>query len=196
MYLEGVQSEKIMSLPICLIMGDGVNMYASVERIFNGFGYIGSTIFALPGVKCLIPNGRNIDGSLKNIVHILDTVQYYNITEEFVDVNAPIVLTPTHIGYFKSNRTLYYGERPINPYHHTRWYDSKNNYWWEYSNENGWLIEFYCVIGGININNTKINSFIQRNSFQAVDYNDYQTKITELETKIEALQTAIQALQG
>ena len=32
-------------------------------QVFNGFGYIGSTIFALPGIKCLVGNGRNPDGS-------------------------------------------------------------------------------------------------------------------------------------
>ena len=117
---------------------------------------------------------------------------FYSITEEFVDEYAPIVLMPTHIGYFKSNRTLYYGEKPINPYHHTRWYDFKNNYWYEYSDENGWLIEFYCVIGGININNTKINSFAEKKPFKAVDFNDYHSKITELEAKIKALQEALQ----
>ena len=133
---------------------------------------------------------------MNNIAHTLDTVQSYNITEEFIDENAPIVLMPTHIGYFKNSRTLYYGEKPNNPYHHTRWYDAKNNYWWEYSNENGWLIEFYCVIGGININNTVINSFTPRTPFYAVDFNDYQTKIAELETKIQTLQAAVEALQG
>jgi hypothetical protein len=40
---------------------------SSIDQVFNGFGYIGSTIFALPGVKGLIPNGRNNDGTLKNI---------------------------------------------------------------------------------------------------------------------------------
>ena len=39
---------------------------SSIDQVFNGFGYIGSTIFVLPGVKGLIPNGRNEDGTLKN----------------------------------------------------------------------------------------------------------------------------------
>ena len=51
-----------MSLPISLLSTN-----TSIDQTFNGFGYIGSTVFALPGVKGLIPNGRNEDGSLKNI---------------------------------------------------------------------------------------------------------------------------------
>lgn len=38
----------------------------SIDQVFNCFGYIGSTVFALPGVEGLIPNGRNADGSLNN----------------------------------------------------------------------------------------------------------------------------------
>ena len=40
---------------------------ASIDQVFNGFGYIRNTIFCDKGVKGLIPNGRNEDGSLKNI---------------------------------------------------------------------------------------------------------------------------------
>lgn len=50
------------SLPFCILSSGA----ASIAQVFNGFGYIGSTIFALPGVKGLIPNGRNTDGTLKN----------------------------------------------------------------------------------------------------------------------------------
>lgn len=53
------------SFPLCrcTTTTDGVS---SIDVVFNGFGYIGSTIFALPRVKGLIPNGRNEDGSLNN----------------------------------------------------------------------------------------------------------------------------------
>ena len=54
------------SFPICLFSNTS-NVITSIDQIFNGFGYIGSTVFALPGVKGLIPNGRNEDGTLKNI---------------------------------------------------------------------------------------------------------------------------------
>ena len=53
------------SLPIGLIsVVDGV--ITEIKQVFNGFGYIGGIVFTLPGVKGLIPNGRNEDGTLKN----------------------------------------------------------------------------------------------------------------------------------
>lgn len=48
---------------INIVNGIGIRSY---EPPFNGFGFIGSCLFALPGVKLLMPNGRNSDGSLNN----------------------------------------------------------------------------------------------------------------------------------
>lgn len=187
--------ETDLTLPFAIVTRTN-GVITSIDQVFNGFGYIGSTYFSLPGVECLIPNGRKKDGSLINIEHAINEVQHYTITEEFIDENTPIVIMPTHIGYFKSRTTFYFGKKPSNPSHHTRWYDAENNYWWEYSAEKGWIIGFYCVIGGINIENTKINSFTYKNTFNAVDFNDYQGKITELETRIAALETALAALKA
>ena len=66
-YNSGSLVDSEWSLPIGIITADGTNLYGSIDQIFNGFGYIGSTMFILPGVKCLIPNGRKSDGTLKNI---------------------------------------------------------------------------------------------------------------------------------
>lgn len=55
------------SFPICIASTTSGVGFTSIDQVFNGFGYIGSTVFALPGVKGLMPSGRNADGSLKNI---------------------------------------------------------------------------------------------------------------------------------
>ena len=49
-------------LPVCLATASSGTI-TSIDQVFNGFGYIGSTVFALPGIKCLVGNGRNPDGS-------------------------------------------------------------------------------------------------------------------------------------
>lgn len=54
-----------MSMPFAIItVSNGA--ISSIDQVFNGFGYIGGTVFVLPGLKGLIPNGRNADGTLKN----------------------------------------------------------------------------------------------------------------------------------
>lgn len=62
------------SFPLCIFTVSS-GAISSIDQVFNGFGYIGSTVFALPGVKGLIPNGRNADGSLKNIEFVNDRVR-------------------------------------------------------------------------------------------------------------------------
>jgi hypothetical protein len=68
-------------LPIAIVTTTGVDSkFASIDQVFNGFGYIGPTAFALPNVKVLIPDDINPDGSLKNIEITLDKVVTRTIT--------------------------------------------------------------------------------------------------------------------
>ena len=62
------------SFPICVVSTDGTKISA-INQVFNGFGYIGSTVFALPGVKVQIPNGRNEDGTCRSIIATVDSVK-------------------------------------------------------------------------------------------------------------------------
>lgn len=43
------------------------NVWKSLDQVFNGMGYVGNTFWVDKGVKGLIPNGRNEDGTLKNV---------------------------------------------------------------------------------------------------------------------------------
>ena len=52
------------SLPLC-VFSSPTNI-TSIDQVFNGFGYIGSTLFLLPGVKTVVPDGRNENGTCKN----------------------------------------------------------------------------------------------------------------------------------
>lgn len=58
----------------------------SIDQVFNGFGYIGSTVFALPGVKVQIPNGRNEDGTCKSVVWSTPNVQIKTYTSQTHDL--------------------------------------------------------------------------------------------------------------
>lgn len=50
------------SFPVCVYTRQEGGTVSGVECVFNGFGYIGSTAFALPGVKVRIPNGLDATG--------------------------------------------------------------------------------------------------------------------------------------
>ena len=66
------------SLLIGIVTADGTSI-TSIDQVFNGFGYIGSTVFALPGVKVQIPNGRNKNGTCKTIEAVLTAVQHTGV---------------------------------------------------------------------------------------------------------------------
>ena len=63
----------------------------SIDQVFNGFGYIGSTVFALPNVKGLIPDGRNTDGTLKNIEFTSKAVSILDMSVVVSDIRKIIL---------------------------------------------------------------------------------------------------------
>lgn len=68
------------SFPVCLCnISDST--ITSIDQVFNGCGYIGSTAFTLPGGNGLIPNGRNEDGTLRNIECKREKLNLYNLNK-------------------------------------------------------------------------------------------------------------------
>ena len=63
-YQSGASSYTQVTFPIAIVTATSDGGIVSIDRIFNGFGYIGSTFFVLPGLTALAPSGRNADGSL------------------------------------------------------------------------------------------------------------------------------------
>lgn len=74
----GAYIDDICSFPIC-IFSTNSGIITSIDQVFNGFGYIGSTVFALPGVQVQIPNGRNADGTCKSVYGAIRTVQQTSV---------------------------------------------------------------------------------------------------------------------
>ena len=110
-YVNNAWSYDKRSLPICIVNCEN-NVITSIDQVFNGFGYIGSTVFALPNVKGLIPNGRNADGSLKNIEVVTKSVQTQTLTGPYVRS-----LRVFSTGEFSaSNAVIEYNEEENNVY--------------------------------------------------------------------------------
>ena len=181
------------SFPIAIVERTD-NGFTNIKQVFNGFGYIGSTVFVLPGVKSLIPDGRNEDGSLRNIEYTTKNVIIH--TSDHTNKNATLVLDTV-------------GNAGIHNYFEGDVIPSKIGYAWVYHRPSNYFLQWdnttskyipktmrYVRVAEVDISAGQINSLTLKQPFHAVDYNDYQAKITELETKIQTLQTAIQALQG
>lgn len=80
MTTDGFATWTQASLPIGIYQQSSSGITTAIDQIFNGFGYIGSTVFALPGVKVQIPNGKNEDGTYKFIEYTTESVQIENLS--------------------------------------------------------------------------------------------------------------------
>lgn len=136
------------SLPICVAtIAD--SLVTSIDQLFNGFGYIGSTVFALPGVKGLAPNGRNADGSLKNVEVILSNVLLRTFTD---------------------TATTEFAIHTSGIYQHSRYIVKDDNYLYY---EDGTKINTPLFVAGeFSRESGRITSLTPKTAFHAVDYQD------------------------
>ena len=135
-------------LPIAIVTSANSTV-TSIDQVFNGFGYIGSTIFALPGVKGLIPNGRNEDGTLKNTPFTISSVK----TSELYVNNTNVYISAASFGWGYS-----YDE------------DSNKVYYLDKT-----ATRFFAYLGTYKKEtNGRITVFSPRTPFHAVDYNDFK----------------------
>lgn len=152
------------SLPICICTSSNNASYTSVDQVFNGFGYIGSTIFVDKGVKGLIPNGRNADGSLRNIEYTQQSVKTQNLSNNLIFY---IGIGP---GTSQSNHYVEQEEEPTTNY--TLWYKPSENKM--YRKSGAGVVTVNNVFVGLEVTTGEgyITEFKPRQVFRAMDWND------------------------
>ena len=143
---KGVTWTTGYSLPIALVKLNSSSVVTSIDQIFNGFGYIGSTVFVTKGVKGLIPNGRNEDRTLKNIEFTVEKIRTFQCTHTGT-LHLRINGASTQIGY------LVYLE-------------DKN---WNTRDEQ---YRGYMVAGTVTATSGVISNLDIKQPFRALDYND------------------------
>lgn len=125
------------SLPICKFLRT-YGTVTSINQKFNGLGYIGSTVFVLPNVKGLIPNGRNTDGTLKSIEFEVSSVITYS--RDLSQQSVPL--------WYKSDNTLLFSKG---------WeYDGTTN---TVTANAGTSTGLYCHIATADLNTGVVSSF-------------------------------------
>lgn len=181
---DGTQWVGGVSLPLCIFDNQDGKVTA-VGQIFNGFGYIGSTAFILPGVKGLAPDGRNEDGSLKNFEMQVHGLYFRSITwdcskgqELFLgyDIGA------MNSGFVSSGNLWRYFEQstePSSPKKYDIWYNPDANIIKRYL-EDGWEDVRLAYLGqwfSESISPYRVTELKTKPTFCAVDYNDYAEDI-------------------
>lgn len=175
-YTNGSVVETSYSLPIAIITEDDTYLCGSIDQVFNGFGELGSTVFGLPGVKGLMPNGRLPDGTLNNTEFTITTVLTATRTwNRQAGVDQLIAYMSGGIwfynGYFTSET-----EPEVVAY--SFWYNPKSNVLYYRGSAGGWTPVqgvapiLYCGGDGT----TKINGISRiKDTFRAVDWSDRPT---------------------
>ena len=77
MYYQGTSYPRCLPVGLVTVNSGSVT---SIDQIFNGFGYIGSTMFALPGVKIQIPQGKYNNGTNLYEIYTNDIVKLQTYT--------------------------------------------------------------------------------------------------------------------
>ena len=181
---DGTQWVGGVSLPLCTFDNQDGKVTA-VGQIFNGFGYIGSTAFILPGVKGLAPYGRNEDGSLKNFEMQVHGLCFRSITwdcskgqklflgYDIGAMNPGFVSSGNLWGYFEQST------EPSSPKKYDIWYNPDANIIKRYL-EDGWDDVRLAYLGqwfSESISPYRVTELKTKPTFCAVDYNDYAEDI-------------------
>ena len=160
-YLYTSGTTSLRSLPLGYIDSNGT------LNVFNGFGFIGTTVFSLPGLMVATPNGRNTDGTLKS--NILPQTQVNTYTLAGMQRNE-VWGYPN--GIFAVAKGSYS-------------YNSDTNY----IIASDGSIRNYAKLADITNNGTVITDASVKNTFMAVDYNDYKKTIETINNNINDLES-------
>lgn len=115
-----------LSLPIGIYQRDN-GIATSIKQIFNGFSYIGNTIFVLPGVEGLISNGFNEDGSLNNILCTINDVKIANTIAGWNNHWYLHLLNENSIAYHPYELYFNQTSSPISMGQTSYWYNPNEN---------------------------------------------------------------------
>ena len=128
----------------------------SVNSVFNTCGYIGSTVFVNKGIKVLMPDGKNPDGTLKNVEYLTPTVSIQSVEDL---TSAQIRIMCTQAG--SSRATMPHWE-----------YNPGINYICGTGSDNLFQKYVGTMVGEATVSDGKITSFKPYNTFHAIDYNE------------------------
>lgn len=89
------------SFPVCIATRNTTTCI--IDQIFNGFGYIGSAVFALPGITVSIPYGRTSSGLLNSQHYTTTAVSISSESYNETVYNLNIGLGPAGVSLYYYN---------------------------------------------------------------------------------------------
>lgn len=154
------------SLPIAVVKASSSGI-TDIVQTFNGFGYIGNTVFTLPGIVGLIPNGYNADGSLNSAK--FETSSVLTINSGYAGHGEVYSITSSAMVV-----SQYYASQNDKPSTTgTLWYRPKENKVYRVQNDSSVASNNSCVsIETYRDSSGRITKFAPVGVFNAIDHND------------------------
>ena len=153
------------------------NVITSIDQVFNGIGYIGSTIWVDKGVKCLVPNGRNEDGTLNNIEYTVESLRTVSQTASNSNLRRLFMGVGNwgacfNYNYFEGKD----GEQPTTTATAARIYYAydTNIVYISPANTTTWEKRNFAQLCELTCSTTALLTLSPKTTFRAVDYNDKQ----------------------
>lgn len=169
---SGATWNRLLSLPIGIFTMAGTGATKTLKYVFNGVGYIGTTVFAVPGVKGLMADGLNEDGSYKSIERTFD--RFVMRTMPF-DRTAfyGVVLDGEYT--IQGDNYMEAAELPAAPDGYVFCYRKSDNTLWWTLNNNTWVQRHGLPIGFWTTSTGGISNFNPAKNFIKVyQYNTYE----------------------
>ena len=135
---------------------DDTGATKKVKHVFNGFGFIGSTTYALPGVKGLMADGLNEDGSYKSVERIFDKMVMRTMA---FDRSAfyGVVLDGEYT--IQGDNYIEAAELPAAPDGYAFCYRTSDNTLWWTLNNNTWVRKLGVPVGVWTTSTVRISNF-------------------------------------
>lgn len=153
---SGATWQNYGSLPIGVFTMAGTGATKKVKHVFNGFGFIGSTAYALPGVKGLMADGLNEDGSYKSVERIFDKMVMRTMAFNRSAFYG-VVLDGEYT--IQGDNYIEVAELPAAPDGYAFCYRTSDNTLWWTLNNNTWVRKLGVPIGVWTTSTVRISNF-------------------------------------
>lgn len=159
---SGVTWQNYASLPVGVFTMAGAGATKKLKHVFNGFGYIGTTVFALPGIKMLMSNGIGRKNRFKNIKRTINTVISRNLKFNREKFSGVILNGRNSID---GENLIKSEELPTAPDGYVFCYRTSDNTLWFTENNNTWVKVLGTPIGWFKTSTSGILSFNPASQF-------------------------------
>lgn len=179
-----INTNVIHSFPIMWLQSSISTGTTSIDQVFNGLGYIGSTVWVDKGVKALASKGRNVDGTLKNVEIVVPKLTTNNIggNGEFA-IGLSKEPNEFNLKFYYKPFVYMQPTEPTADDEYVFWLDTTNNVWKSKTpTVRNWIPqpegEHIAIVGTETNTPTVITSFTPKQPFRAVNYSDKEEIVT------------------